>query len=145
VKTTVLGTVVDDVDGTPLADVEVRAQHRTTRTDAAGRFVLEDLTVPAERCALVVKKNGYFVTARPRSRCANGVTRFRLRLVKKDNQPVAPTAARWPSPAARGVCSSRLRASRRTASVRRDGCRSPARAPRPHGEQLRSTRCSAAT
>jgi len=91
VKTTVLGTVVDDVDGTPLADVEVRAQHRTTRTDAAGRFVLEDLTVPAERCALVVKKTGYFVTGKAAVPVANGVTRFRLRLVKKVNQPVAPT------------------------------------------------------
>ncbi|HEY3447335.1 MAG TPA: hypothetical protein VGK67_13270 [Myxococcales bacterium] len=89
VHTTIIGTALDDADGAALAGVEISAYGKSTTTGSDGTFALEDLTVPAERCALVARKTGYFATGKAAVPVDAGVSRFRLRLVKKVAQPVA--------------------------------------------------------
>ncbi|MGC4122912.1 MAG: carboxypeptidase regulatory-like domain-containing protein [Myxococcales bacterium] len=91
VTTSIIGTAVDDADGAPLAGVTVEAYGSKTTTDSNGTFVLEGLRVPADRCALSAKKAGYFATGKASVPVGGGVTRFRLRLVKKAAQSVAST------------------------------------------------------
>lgn len=91
VATTLFGTVLDDADGSPLSGVEVESLSRKATTGSDGTFVLEGLTVPSGRAALVARKAGWFATGKAAVPVPDGVTKFRLRLVKKVAQAVAAT------------------------------------------------------
>lgn len=90
VATTLAGLVLDDADGRPLAGVELRAHGERATTGADGAFAFE-VRATRSRCALVARKDGYFVAGKAAQPVADGTTRFVLRLVKKAPQLVEPS------------------------------------------------------
>ncbi|MGI5862073.1 MAG: hypothetical protein ACOX6T_08440 [Myxococcales bacterium] len=91
VTTTLAGIVLDSADGRPLAGVDLSVHGKSATTGADGTFVIEGVSAPRARCALVARKRGYFVAGKAAQPLASGTTRFALRLVKKKPQLIGST------------------------------------------------------
>src|SRR5687767_13969633 len=58
IVTTVAGTVLDE-DGAPMANVQIEVHGETATTSADGAFLLENISVPGNRCVISSQRTGY--------------------------------------------------------------------------------------
>ncbi|MBK9250114.1 MAG: carboxypeptidase regulatory-like domain-containing protein [Ignavibacteria bacterium] len=79
VTTTLAGIVVDE-SGQPVSGVAVITNGKNTVTDKYGTFMIQNASVPGNRCFIICKKNGYFTGSRAEVPKGGGITELRLTL-----------------------------------------------------------------
>lgn len=81
VTTTIAGQVVDE-SGSPVTGAAVMAHGMSTTTDDHGVFFFSNITVPASRCFVIVKQNGYFTAAKAEHPNKASMTQMKVMLAQ---------------------------------------------------------------
>jgi formylglycine-generating enzyme required for sulfatase activity len=84
INTSISGRVVDE-DNNPICNASVFAHDSTTKTDANGLFIFENIIVPVDRCFIVCRKSGYFDMSRAAIPGTESSTEIRITMMKKNN------------------------------------------------------------
>lgn len=79
ITATIVGQVMGD-DGAPVPGARVEAYGQSVSTSDKGVFVLKNVVVPRTRCAVMVRKSGYFNGSKATMPSTAGVTMLQLTL-----------------------------------------------------------------
>jgi hypothetical protein len=74
-----------DKDNVPISQAEVKAGNVTTRTDADGYFILNNVKVPTKTAFVKVEKSGYFQGSRTFIAHNGAINYVNIRLIPKSN------------------------------------------------------------
>lgn len=91
--TTTIAGIVSNESGSGIGNATVNAYGQTVTTNQHGLFLIRNVRVPAGRCFVVVKKDGYFTASRAEMPKSGGVTHMRLGLMRLQAKYTVQSAA----------------------------------------------------